>query len=73
MFSLGDRVKVEVLQVSVARRRIEMRLQDSTGRASDGKRGKRGKSDRRQPKPKKDRSERRHELRRKNERQKKRK
>jgi len=27
-FSLGDRVKVEVLQVSVARRRIELRLFD---------------------------------------------
>ena len=27
-FSLGDRVKVEVLQVSVARRRIELRLHD---------------------------------------------
>jgi ribonuclease R len=28
IFSLGDRVKVEVLQVSVARRRIELRLFD---------------------------------------------
>jgi ribonuclease R len=76
MFSLGDRVKVEVLQVSVARRRIEMRLQDSERRASDGKSGrsgKSGKSDRRPPKQKKERGERRHDLRRKNERQKKRK
>jgi ribonuclease R len=31
-FSLGDRVKVEVLQVSVARRRIELRLSGATAR-----------------------------------------
>jgi ribonuclease R len=31
-FSLGDRVKVEVLQVSVARRRIELRLHGATAR-----------------------------------------
>jgi ribonuclease R len=37
-FSLGDRVKVEVLQVSVARRRIELRLD---GARAAGPRGKR--------------------------------
>jgi ribonuclease R len=31
-FSLGDRVKVEVLQVSVARRRIELRLDGATAK-----------------------------------------
>jgi ribonuclease R len=68
-FSLGDRVQVEVLQVSVARRRIELRLRDSKGRAPGSKRGKRGKQEQRQPK--KDRSERRRELRGKNQRRKK--
>jgi ribonuclease R len=37
-FSLGDRVKVEVLQVSVARRRIELRLDGATVRGPQGKR-----------------------------------
>jgi len=69
-FSLGDRVKVEVLQVSVARRRIEMRLQDSTGRAPTGKRGRGDRRDAK-PKSKKDRSERRPEPRGKNERRRK--
>jgi len=62
-------VQVEVLQVSVARRRIELRLRDSKGRAPGSKRGKRGKQEQRQPK--KDRSERRRELRGKNQRRKK--
>ncbi len=37
-FSLGDRVKVEVLQVSVARRRIELRLAGATAHEPRGKR-----------------------------------
>jgi ribonuclease R len=37
-FSLGDRVKVEILQVSVARRRIELRLVDGLVRKDPGKR-----------------------------------
>jgi ribonuclease R len=47
-FSLGDRVKVEVLQVSVARRRIELRLD---GARAPGPRGKRheGKRDKTKP------------------------
>jgi ribonuclease R len=70
-FSLGDRVKVEVLQVSVARRRIEMRLQDA-GPARKGKHDKRGRRpEKSRPKSTKDRSERRHELRKKNERRRK--
>ena len=64
-FSLGDRVKVEIVQVSVARRRIEMRLPDSTARWAPGTRGKRE-----QRPAKKDRGERRRELRRKNQRRK---
>jgi ribonuclease R len=77
-FSLGDRVKVEILQVSVARRRIEMRLYDSAARSPAGKRGRRdqGKPGKERTKGQakngsKDRSQRRHELRRKNERRKK--
>jgi ribonuclease R len=30
-FSLGDRIEVEILQVSVARRRIELRVRDGQG------------------------------------------
>jgi ribonuclease R len=65
-FSLGDRVKVEVLQVSVARRRIELRLHDptTTGVARD----KHFKPTRGKDQPKSGRSERRHELRKKNQR-----
>jgi ribonuclease R len=37
-FSLGDRVKVEVLQVSVARRRIELRLDGARAAGPQGKR-----------------------------------
>ena len=37
-FSLGDRVKVEVLQVSVARRRIELRLDGARAAGTPGKR-----------------------------------
>jgi ribonuclease R len=37
-FSLGDRVKVEVLQVSVARRRIELRLDGARAPGPQGKR-----------------------------------
>lgn len=73
-FSLGDRVKVEVLQVSVARRRIEMRLQESDSRERKGKRDKRGRRpDKSKSKPtsKKERSERRRDLRKKNERRRK--
>jgi ribonuclease R len=45
-FSLGDRVKVEVLQVSVARRRIELRLSDgkSVGAGDKVKRQTRGRT-----------------------------
>ncbi len=69
-FSLGDRVKVEVLQVSVARRRIEMRLHDAAARSPVDKRGKRGK---REGKPgKQDGSQRRRELRSNNQRRKRR-
>ena len=64
-FSLGDRVKVEVLQVSVARRRIELRLHDpKAGSARD----KHPKPARGKDRPKPGRSERRHELRNKNQR-----
>jgi ribonuclease R len=69
-FSLGDRVQVEVLQVSVARRRIELRLIDASGRPDGSKRGKgekrqgRAKQDRQAGK--KDHSGRGQDLRRKN-------
>jgi ribonuclease R len=59
-FSLGDRVKVEILQVSVARRRIELRLYDPSAPATKGKRA-------RTPK-RASRQERRQELRKKNQR-----
>lgn len=67
-FALGDRVQVEVLQVSVARRRIELRLRDGAGSVPGRKRGK---SER--PRGKKERGERRRDLRGKNEKRKKRK
>ena len=48
-FTLGDRVSVEILQVSVARRRIELRLAKSAAKKSDRKETRRparkGKSD----------------------------
>jgi ribonuclease R len=51
-FSLGDRVKVEVLQVSVARRRIELRLAGAVARGPGGKRpDKRHDKPRDRPKP----------------------
>jgi ribonuclease R len=64
-FSLGDRVKVEVLQVSVARRRIELRLYDAKAQAR-GPQRKPHKKER--PKHKPERSERRRQLRKNNER-----
>ena len=57
-FSLGDRVKVEVLQVSVARRRIELRLD---GARAPGPRG--GGREKKRDKPKPGRSERRQKIR----------
>jgi len=77
-FSLGDRVKVEVLQVSVARRRIELRLCDANGSVSTRKRGKPDRRDEKRGKKsdkrdKKDRGERRSDLRAKNQQRKKRK
>lgn len=63
-FALGNRVKVEILQVSVARRRIELRLADGTPRPTA--RGKRGRKPAPEPKP--NRQERRRELRAKNQR-----
>jgi len=61
-FSLGDRVKVEVLQVSVARRRIELRLD---GARPAGPRGKHPgkKHDRKHDKAKPGRPERRQKIR----------
>jgi ribonuclease R len=64
-FSLGDRVKVEVLQVSVARRRIELRLIDAGGGQQGPRRKSRGKE---HPKHKPGRGERRQQLRKNNER-----
>jgi ribonuclease R len=43
-FSLGDRVKVEVLQVSVARRRIELRLDGARAPGPQGKRPEKGRA-----------------------------
>jgi ribonuclease R len=64
-FSLGDRVQVEVLQVSVARRRIELRLHDpKAGPVRD----KQSKPAHGKDRPKPGRPERRHELRKKNQR-----
>jgi ribonuclease R len=60
-FSLGDRVKVEIVQVSVARRRIEMRLHDADARPPANPR-----STRLRRQVKRDRGQRRRELRRKN-------
>jgi ribonuclease R len=59
-FSLGERVKVEILQVSVARRRIELRLCGGSAKRDERKPGK----ERRREKP--GRPERRRELRAKN-------
>jgi ribonuclease R len=42
VFSLGDRVRVEILQVSVARRRIELRLCDAQAEAGGKRRRDRG-------------------------------
>jgi ribonuclease R len=77
-FSLGDRVKVEVLQVSVARRRIELRLHDGAGATRkrgrpDRRDDRRGKRDKKDTHGKKDRGERRREIRQKNQQRKKRK
>ncbi len=63
-FALGDRVRVEILQVSVARRRIEMRLFDGKAKAD-----RRPGPPRRPEKTKPSRPERRRELRAKNQRQ----
>jgi ribonuclease R len=63
-FSLGDRVRVEILQVSVARRRIELRLFDGRAKADRQPR-----AHRRAEKPKASRAERRREPRAKNQRQ----
>jgi ribonuclease R len=60
-FSLGDRVKVEILQVSVARRRIELRLWDGK---TGGTRKTRPGRDRGGAKP--GRGQRRHDIRAKN-------
>jgi ribonuclease R len=62
-FSLGDRVKVEILQVSVARRRIELRLFDGRPR---GARKSQPKKERAKQKP--SRGERRQQLRKNNQR-----
>ncbi len=64
-FSLGDRVKVEVLQVSVARRRIELRLHDPK---AGPERDKQAKPARGKDRSKPGRQERRHEPRKKNQR-----
>jgi ribonuclease R len=63
-FSLGDRVRVEILQVSVARRRIELRLFDGRAKADRQPR-----THRRAEKPKASRAERRRDPRAKNQRQ----
>jgi ribonuclease R len=63
-FALGDRVRVEILQVSVARRRIEMRLFDAKAKAD-----RRPGPQRRPEKTKPSRPERRRDLRAKNQRQ----
>ena len=61
-FSLGDRVKVEVLQVSVARRRIELRLDGARPAGPQGKRA--GKTrEKSSDKPKSSRDERRRKIR----------
>ncbi|HEX7505535.1 MAG TPA: S1 RNA-binding domain-containing protein, partial [Polyangia bacterium] len=61
-FSLGDRVKVEVLQVSVARRRIELRLDGARPAGPQGKRP--GKTrEKSSDKPKSSRDERRRKIR----------
>jgi ribonuclease R len=57
-FSLGDRVKVEVLQVSVARRRIELRLHGATAQGSHDK-----KREKTRDKPRPGREERRRKIR----------
>ena len=74
-FSLGDRVEVEILQVSVARRRIELRLRDGSSqkgdrsqrqdRKDDRKDDRKGKPKVRAPK-KADRNERRQKIRNQN-------
>jgi len=70
-FSLGDRVEVEILQVSVARRRIELRLRDGGSRKGDRsprqdrKEGRKGKPKAGAPK-KANRNERREKIRNQN-------
>jgi ribonuclease R len=61
-FSLGDRVKVEVLQVSVARRRIELRLDGARAPGPQGKRHDK-RSDKKRDKAKPGRPERRQKIR----------
>jgi len=66
-FSLGDRVEVEILQVSVARRRIELRLRDGSSRKGERspRPDRKGKPKVRTPK-KADRNERRGKIRNQN-------
>ena len=70
-YSLGDRVEVEILQVSVARRRIELRLRDGGNQKGerslrqDRKEDRKGKPKARAPK-KANRNERREKIRNQN-------
>jgi ribonuclease R len=68
-FSLGDRVQVQILQVSVARRRIELRLFDGKDKAQPGTRSRNKKPRQKEALGQRpNRSQRRHQLRKNNER-----